>query len=227
VCFWNKQPGQYLTSTTLLAGSKGAAVGIDAYEDYFAFARITLGSVLAANEAADTAKQNADRFLAGGGNAVLRVTVPVLSGSSGPRAVCSTGGAGARTVTAPGGGVNRTGIISFHTFVSPRLGVDIPALGTPSDNAQWNVDLGGSERVSVQAARGILSFFGELRGAWVIGSKGFRQGLRFPRESFGYLQLTLGALIQSKVFIAYSVPVATPESIREHFKGAISLSLQP
>jgi len=224
-CFWAREEGGYLTGALITAKDDRGAIGVSVLEDYLWPVRFAFNSVVSASETGDTVEKNVDRLLAGGGNAVLNLGLPVFGMSTSPISCPGPQPAGAST-TVPAVR-RRAAQFSSEVLLAPRLGLDLPALGTAKEDPDVNLDLGVDARVSFQGALDVLSAFAQLRFARVFGSDEFYRGLSLDPEDgpFGYGQATMGVVLQRKVVLSYSLPVYAPPEIKPLFKGILSIAL--
>lgn len=222
-CFWARRGGDYLTGALLTTKDDRGAIGLAVIEDYLWPVRIALNTVVAASETGDTVKKNVDRLLAGGGNAVLGFAWPI-AGVSSRVAACPTPG-DAASAQAP---TVRRQIAEFSSeiILAPRLGLDLPALGTAKEKSDVNMDFGVDARVYLRAAQDLLAAFAQVRLARVYGSDDFYRGLNLdPADgAFGYGQTTVGVIIQRKVTVSGSFPLYAPTPIKSLFRGIVSIS---
>jgi hypothetical protein len=225
-CFWARRGGDYLTGALITAKDDRGAVGLSVIEDYLWPVRFALNSVIAASEAGDTVKKNVDRLLAGGGNAVFGLAWPLL-GLSSTAVACPAPGAAAGAASATPGVRRNITQFSSELILAPRLGVDLPALGTAKEDPDVSFDLGVDARVSFQGAQDLLSVFAQARLSRVFGSDEFYEGLSLdPNDGpFGYGQATLGVVLQRKVVLSYSLPIYAPKEIEPLFRGILSIAL--
>jgi hypothetical protein len=169
--FWSQPNGKSVLSFGSITGnSKAGSAATEIISDFFGPVRVALMGVIAATDSdkAD-ASAAAQKFIAGGGTAVLT--------SAWPFAVL--------------GGTN-----NFLTaMLDPRVGFDFPALGSSTSTKSSNVDLGGDVRGQVLGFSGNLGAIAQFHAARVVGGDNFYSSLGVPKGAFNYTTASIGLLI--------------------------------
>jgi hypothetical protein len=249
-CFWTPdRQGDglaLLPGVSLSAGQSRGSLAVEAAADFFYGFRSYLSSTVAASKDNNDILENAQRFLNGGGNAVLGVQWPILEVASElskckvSQAEISARAAMLEELREEAGEdkpepstVRKASQFSFLIALSPRLGVDIPELGTPKQEVDYSLDVGLQGRTMLSGADGGLGILAEGRlGVVPVASREFYNGIGRSldeagnsRGAFAYMRLTLGLRVRDNVMLTYSLPVFAPSELKENFKGFLSVNL--
>lgn len=172
--------------------------------------RVALSSTVAATDKENGSEndKNIERFLSGGGSAILNFTFigPTLSWNSNN---------------------------SYLTLlINPKAGFDFPALGASTDGGTVNTDLGLEVRFNMPLAQNNLGFTGHFRFAQVLGGDKFYEGLGLMGEdakTFGYSQVSFGLTIpRINWAILWNKTITGHDNLSDfHKNGRISLLITP
>ncbi len=154
------------------------------------------------NQQTGSEKEAAQRFFAGGGNAVFTATWPLFFFAPTQKDFDT---------------------FKFVVYAMPKVGADFPTLGTSNDKFAANADLGGEAHVLWSSAERLYTLFGEARLGWVAGTKEFAQAGGF-RQRFWFGQYSAGVILKSTVRLAIEGPLAGPSDIQDKF-GDVMLSV--
>lgn len=163
--------------------------------------RIHFGTVLATSSN-DTSgeKQSLQRFIGGGGNAVLSFDLPVYYW-------------------------RQKAFTSFFNG-NVRLAGDVPALGTGVKNVTGNSNLALEWYLSVASEDRKFMFFCYFWGGWTVGSKDFYQNLALDDRPFWYGQMNLGFNILQSFRISVNFPVFSTHGKLMRTAATIGTQLQ-
>jgi hypothetical protein len=152
---------------------------------YIGPVRIGFGSLIAA--AADTLKQDQalQRFIGGGGNAVLKVEYPIF-------------------------------FYTTKNFVSllqaaPKIGVDIPVMGTRSDVTTYNINFALELYLALSTEKKEFNFFANVRTGFIFGGDKFYSNLGIENTPFTFGQINIGFTI-SNIKISIIAPIFSSNS---------------
>jgi len=200
----------FLNTASLNGTSETGSAYIDIISDYLGPIRVALSSTVAATDKEDGSEndQNIERFLSGGGSAILDFTFigPTLSWNTNN---------------------------SYLTFlIHPKAGFDFPALGASTDDGTVNTDLGLEVRFNMPLAQNKLGFTGHYRLAQVLGGDKFYEGLGLmgdDAKTFGYSQVSFGITLPGINWgILWNKTITGPENLKSfHKNGRISLIITP
>ena len=143
---------------------------------------VSFGTVLAAiNDEVTQDEKNITRLLAGGGNAVLDMSLPLSyhRGKNGS---------------------------TFFTL-GGRLAGDSPALGNALDKAAGNASLYLDFYSEFSSLNRVLNFFVYLKASTYTGSDSFYKNLNLPNNQFEVGQLNLGITINQTFRISALIPL--------------------
>lgn len=208
---WNGgQRWTFLNMAGLSGTKEGGAATLDIINDFIGPVRFSvLGNVASSgrDSTRKTEDESRERFLAGGG------TGAIVASFIGP--TLSWG---------------KTGYLM--TIVNPKLGFEVPVLGSSTNDSNANFDMGGEIRLNVPMANNDLGIFGTLRGAYVSGGSGFYNSLALPeskKQPFTYSQFNIGLSIPKVgVALLYSKTLSGPDVILSLYKyGRVSLIVSP
>ncbi|TDX00486.1 hypothetical protein [Dinghuibacter silviterrae] len=164
--------------------------------------RISFGSLISANNDSSLQQQTLQSFLAGGGNAVLNVYYPIA--------------------------YVRKNFFTFLWEYSPKIGGQIPGMGTYNNNVTGNGQLLASDiYVDFTSFDNTLGVYGFLRGSYTFGSSDFYNNLNVPHKIFGLLQLNAGLVLNSNIRISVSGPLASTSGNLLRFPWQIGVQLMP
>lgn len=200
----------FLNTASINGTSETGSAYVDIISDYLGPVRVALSSTVASTDKEDGSEndQNIERFLSGGGSAILNFTFigPTLSWNSNN---------------------------SYLTFlVNPKVGFDFPALGASTDDGTVNTDLGLEVRFNMPLAQNNLGFTGHYRLAQVLGGDKFYEGLGLmgdDAKSFSYSQVSLGITLPGVNWaILWNKTITGPGNLSDfHKNGRISLIITP
>lgn len=220
VCFWGRDSKTFMPGFNLTGKGGAAAAAVNFYQDYAWGVQVGFGTAVSADENGDSVESNVQRFLSGGGNGIVNFAFPLLSVSTQER--CDYG------QPKPTGSLSPPQTAaSLEVITSPKIGFDIPALGTQTQTTTLNIDLGGEIKGSILTANRVIRIYGTARAGYVAGTRAFRDGIGLDTTitTFGYVQGTLGFEILGVFRFGWSNPIIGPQSIRDHFKNVFSISL--
>lgn len=214
-CFWNQSGIQTLNHASLSGTGDSRSMTVDLVSDLIGPVRAyVVGSIAAAgpeedeDEAGEPSTQaeetkaevdaNVQKFLTSGGNAVLGLMYPAFTFQS---ATMNSG-------FAP----------NFMTYMTlaPRIGFDVPAGNTSSDNPKVNVDFG--PELTMAAHGDQLALFAQARWAMVAGTPEFYRGLSLAgNDPFGYGRVNVGLRLRvlgyTNVLLSWSKPFSGPDQL--------------
>ena len=194
----------FLNMASISGTSNGGTASVDIISDFLGPMRFSLsGNVSASKDSSE--KQKVERFLSGGGSAVLTGNIlgPTLAW-----------------------GKSSYILTSF----TPKLGFDFPALGVTTSSSTANLDLGLEVKINLPLSNDNLGFFGNARGAYTIGGNDFYKQIDSANSNpFGYCLLNAGiTLPQLKMAILFTRVLAGPSYINSYNgNGRISLVISP
>ncbi len=215
-CYWGHANHQTLASSVLAFSKERGAIGVDFVEDYVGGVRMTFGGALSATNSQDSTQANLSRFMAAGGNANLAFSYALVSLVTVPLTCDPEDKPPAHRADA-----------SFQVELQPRLGFDVPAIGTRVDHVSYNVDLGLEMRATLAGSTRAIALVARFRPAFVFGSPTFYDGIAMSaHHPFGYGLLTVGIAFGAKVSVTASLPVFAPDSLKDGMKGVFSVGLR-
>lgn len=200
-----------LGALTLSGYDDRGSVYAELVADRYWAVRLSFSSVIATGDSPSSAdpdqqtgseKEAAQRFFAGGGNAVLTAAWPIVF--FGPTH-------------------EDFDTFKFVVYAMPKLGADFPTLGSSNDEFAANADLGGEAHVLWSSAERLYTIFGQARLGWVAGTEEFAQAGGF-RQRFWFGQYAAGVILKDTVRLAIAGPMAGPSDIRDKF-GDVMLSV--
>ena len=164
----------FLNAASLSGNKDGGTASIDVISDFLGPVRFSIAGIVAAADSGSSVEKQKQRFLAGGGTAVITATF------LGPTASWGNGG-------------------FAMLMATPRMGLDFPALGNSTSDSNSNFDLGVEARLNAPFAENLLGLIGSLRTSYVVGGDKFYESLGFAsnkRNAFVYSQLNIGLSLQ-------------------------------
>jgi hypothetical protein len=168
----------FLNAASLSGNKDGGTASIDVVSDFLGPVRFSIAGIVAAADSGSSIEKKRQRFLAGGGTAVITATF------LGPTASWGKGG--------------------FAMLMAiPRLGLDFPALGNSTSDSNANLDLGAEARLNAPFAENELGLFGSIRASYVTGGNDFYKSLGFASDNYNpffYSQLNIGLNLQKLGF---------------------------
>ncbi|RVT75328.1 hypothetical protein EOD40_11225 [Flavobacterium sufflavum] len=144
--------------------------------------RVSLGSHINSAKENTVEDQTIESLVNGGGNGVLNAT------------------------TIFGYGQNDWATICFA--FNPKLGFQLPALGSLSEEATFNCQLGGQMYIDVFGEKENLKLFSILSAYGIAGSKDLYSNLNIQNKPFFLSQINFGVIIKNQWRIMASCPVA-------------------
>jgi hypothetical protein len=164
----------FLNAANLSGNKNAGSASIDVVSDFLGPVRFSIAGIVAAADSGSSVEKQRQRFLAGGGTAVISASF------IGPTGTWGNGG-------------------FAMLMATPRMGLDFPALGNSTSDSKANFDLGAEARVSAPFAQNQLGLFGSLRASYVVGGDDFYKSLGFEEKNlnpFFYSQLNIGLNLQ-------------------------------
>lgn len=176
IAIWNADSTSltFLNAASLSGNQDGGTAAIDIVSDFLGPIRFSIAGIVAASDSASTMEKQRQRFLAGGGTAVITATF------IGPTSTWGKGG-------------------FAMLMATPRFGLDFPALGNSTSDSNSNFDLGAEARVNAPFEQNQLGLFGSLRASYVLGGDDFYKSLGLTEDNlnpFFYSQMNIGINLQ-------------------------------
>ncbi len=194
----------FLNMASISGTNSGGTASVDIVSDFLGPMRFALvGNVSASSDSSN--QEKVERFLSGGGSAVLVGCLlgPTLSWGSSSYIL---------------------------TSFAPKLGFDFPVLGTSTSSSTANIDLGVELKLNLPLSNNNLGFFSNIRGSYTFGGdKFYTQIGSTTNKPFGYGLLNIGiTLPKLKMAILYTRVLAGPDYIDSYNgDGRISLVISP
>lgn len=177
-----------LKNTNLSFNNSGGTTALqnEIIADYFGAIRFGIGVLVTAETNMDsmttqeeTVNDATQRLLGGGGNAILTLGYPWLDASSKKFRIAS--------------------------YLSPKLGVDIPQLNSTTSEVVINADLGLQTTVYLTGFLGNITLYGNHRLGRLFGSDMWHLNLgQEEADAFTHNQFTLGIAFNSAFRISYT-----------------------
>lgn len=145
--------------------------------------RVSLGSHINSAKENTVEDQTIESLLNGGGNGVLNATTII------------------------GHGKNSWGTLCFA--FNPKLGFQLPALGSLSNEATFNFQFGGQMYIDVFGENENLKLFSILSAYEIIGSNDLYENLDIKSKPFFLSQINFGIIIKNQWRIMASCPLAS------------------
>lgn len=101
---------------------------------------------------------------------------------------------------------------SFSTFciaINPKIGFQLPALGSLSENTTFNAQLGAQVYYDVFGESKKLKLFGIVSASQIVGSDDLYTNLNVEKKMFFLSQLNFGVVINDQWRIMASYPLAS------------------
>ncbi len=208
---WSKgERFNFLNAASINGTNETGSAYVDLISDYLGPVRIALSSTVAATDKEEGTEEdkNIEKFLSGGGSAIINSTFigPTLSWNT-----------------------NK----SYLTLlINPKVGFDFPALGSNSDDGTVNLDFGLELKFNMPLAQNNLGFIGHYRFAQVFGGEKFYEEIGLTGDdasSFGYSQISLGFTLPGINWaILWNKTITGPDNLSNfHKNGRISLIISP
>ena len=164
--------------------------------------RFSLGTMVSSNNDSSIQKQTLQTFLSSGGNTVLNAYYPIA--------------------------YFRKSYFTFLWQYSPKIGGQIPGMGTYTDVFTGNAQLLASDMyMDFTSFDNALGIYAVLRGSATFGTKDFYDNLDIPHKLTGLLQLNAGLVVNSNVRISISGPLAASSGNLLRFPWLIGVQLMP
>ncbi|MGK6353188.1 hypothetical protein [Parapedobacter sp. DT-150] len=206
---------KFLSNSLLTYAPDGGTASLfnELYADYYGFLRVGFGALISNRQAAsgngedenseETKKDATQRLLGGGGNGVFNVSYPILDAMP-------------------------TDLFSIKLHAAPKVGIDIPTLGTSSDNVAYNINAGLEGSVFYSGVLEVLTLYSNFRFAKVSGNSLFYSNLgrEGDKRSFYFHQVSFGIAISSAFRLGYNFYFGS-SFVNKNFPGNISFTFVP
>lgn len=210
-CFWQDR-AKYLNMVVVAGWTDRGSIYTELYSDAYYGFRLGFSALVASSQtppsgtAAETNQETAaQRFFAGGGNAVLTVAYPLLYFQAGSEVA---------TYAA--------------LLLYPKLGADLPALGGPPKTVPLNLDTALELQGRLDRSNASLGLFASLRAGWVVGNDQFYDGLGVARRSFGFSSGIAGISLGHTLQIAAQFVIYADRELKDKLPPTtINVSLVP
>ncbi|HET8541013.1 MAG TPA: hypothetical protein VFL83_14160 [Anaeromyxobacter sp.] len=197
-----------LRAVSLSGASDRGAVYAELVADLLWAMRLSFSSVVATGDASDGAatdpdeltgseKEAVQRFFAGGGNAVVALSWPLV-------------------FLAPA----KLEGLKLVMYAMPKVGADFPSLGSSNDEFAANADLGAEAHLLWATAQRKFTLFGEARLGWVAGTKEFAAA-GMGRQRFWFGQYAAGIIFFDIIRVAVEGPMAGPSDVQDRFGDVV------
>ena len=201
------------TRFSLSPSEDSYALYSEVYSDYFSVVRFGVGTVIGAasqsTDEIDTAEgyrqiatNNAiNRLTSGGGNVVINLGFPLL---------CYE---------------NRNNNFMCATFINPRIGFDLPILGSTTGQYPINVETALTTSFYYGGFLEQIAIVGDIKLSTVFGNDTFYSGIgTITNDPFAFHQLSLGLMLSDKFQIKWNKYFGN-KFITQLFPQSISFSL--
>lgn len=205
---------KFLNNSLISFGTDGGSATIynELYADYIGPVRIGFGALISNKQTAptngttDTATNNKNnaiqQLLGGGGNGVLNASYPLLN-------------------------YQRGNSFFIKLIAAPKIGVDVPKIGTDNSSYAFNYNLGVEGSVFYTGALNVLTFYSNFRFARIAGNGLFYDNLsKTDHQSFGFDQLSFGIAITSSFRLSYNYYFGSA-FVNKNFPSTISFTVIP
>jgi hypothetical protein len=209
-CFWQDR-ASFLNMVVVSGwsdrGSIYSELASAAYVGFrFGFSALVAASTASSSTGSTTETNQetaAQRFFAGGGNAILSLAYPLLYAQAGKE---------------PG---------TYATLVFyPKAATDLPGLGGPAERAPLNLDTSLELQVRLDRPDADLGLFLSGRGGWVFGNDLFYDGLGIARSPFWFSSGTAGVTLSHKIQIAAQFVIYAERDLKDKLPSTtINVSL--
>lgn len=206
----NGQRFNFLNNASINGTSESGSAYVDLISDYLGPIRVALSTSVAATDRSQGTEEddNIERFLSGGGAAILNFTFigPTLSWNEDK---------------------------SYLTLLAnPKVGFDFPALGLSTDENTINVDLGIDLKFNTPLYQNNIGFTGNYRLGYVAGGNSFYEDIGLIDDDanpFVYSQVSFGITLPGINWaILWNKTISGPKSLSSfHENGRISLVISP
>jgi hypothetical protein len=183
---------KFLSNSLLSFSSDGGKASLynELYADYFGAIRFGFGALISNKQQitdsvtvqnAEGKKEDAvQRLLGGGGNGVINLSYPLLNVDNGNGFAMKLG-------------------------LAPKLGLDIPKIGTEKNDYAVNYNLGAEGTIYYSGANDIITIYSTFRFAGIGGNGVFYNNLdKTDKKVFGFHQVSVGLGITSSFRLSYN-----------------------
>lgn len=196
---------KFLSMASLTGTLSGGSSTLDLVSDYLGPVRIALIGNVSTSKSDSLKDQKIERFLSGGGNAAL------VGNLIGP------------TLT-----WGKSGYLML--LLVPKLGLDLPALGSKTNTNTVNGDIGFEGKFNISGEKNQLGLFASCRSAVVLGESEFMNQLGLNgKKNFSYTLLNVGLTFpERKIAFLYTNVLNGPDGFKSYNdSGRISILITP
>lgn len=211
---------QLAENTNFIFNTQGQRISAmtELYADFFGPVRVSFGALisnkgsgiyydstgLAVVDSAQIQLDATQRFLGGGGNAIIQASLPILNYS------------------------HQNDHFHLKWMLSPKYSFDIPSLGTFLETLTANLDMGMDFSVFYTGALNTMTFYAFNRFSYTDGTSHFYSNLNLKnRKGFLNNQLTLGVAIKSVFRLSFTFYSVSDENLKNVFKPMVGFSIIP
>jgi hypothetical protein len=192
VCFWRQGSMSALSTATLSAASDQSSAYVEVLAYTMKLLHGSVAGVVASSKDSTKNKSDLQRLIAGGGSSVFGLALPVAMFADAAQTYYSS------------------------VILSPRVGVDLPALGSTARTGNTSYDLGADAIFKATSYENNLGVVLHLRSGWITGSADYFQRLGLTdSHRFNYATYALGVTIQQAYVITVSRPFWGPSVLQE------------
>jgi len=210
--FVSDSKAKFLSNTLLSFGTDGGTASIfnELYADYYGPFRFGFGALVSNKQTPstgtadpnETKKDAVQRLLGGGGNGVFNLSYPILQ-------------------------MHSQNVFDLKLAASPRLGLDIPTLGTQNGQYALSYNLGLEGSAYYNGDLGVITPFVNFRFAEIGGNGLFYDNLtKTDHQSFAFHQVSFGFAFASMFRLSYGWNFGSA-FVKTNFPNAISFSIVP
>jgi hypothetical protein len=204
----------FLNGSSINFATNGGTISIynELYVDYAGPVRVGFGALLSntqVNVASTTAdptlvqKDAIQKLIGGGSNGIVSLSYPLLNIQSND---------------------NR---FNVKMHVSPKVGFDIPAVGTSSTDPAYNWDMGMDGSIYYTGVLNVLTFYSSFRFGKIGGSDNFYSNLKYlDKKPFSFNQVSLGFAIASTIRLNWTTYFGN-DFVKQTFPHSLSIFIIP
>lgn len=202
---------KFLSNSLISFSSDGGKASIynELYADYFGPVRFGFGALISNKQGSSTTadpnekKEDAvQRLLGGGGNGVINMSYPLVS-------------------------YELVDGLNFKTIVAPKFALDVPKIGTDSEQYAFSYSPGLEGSVYYTGALDVLTFYSNFRFGITGGNSLFYQNLnKTDQSAFAFNQVSLGVAITSTFRVNYNKYFGST-FVKDNFPASFSFVFIP